>query len=107
MLRSGSSVELDVWMTDLVGQGTLPFAMTVIKKHDDVAYWRWCGLAQPTREVPPEPNMLLRFYSMTKPVTSLMALLLEQQGMINLGEPAEKLVPELCSIKVLSIRQDP
>ena len=77
MLRSGSSVELDACMTGLVEQGTLPFAMTVIEKHDDMANWCWCGLAQATREVPPEPNMLLWIYYMTKPVTSLMALLLE------------------------------
>ena len=85
----------------VVEQGTLPFAMTVIEKHDEVAYWRWFGLAQPTREIPPEQNMLFRVYSITKPVTLLTALLLEHQGMINLGEPAEKLVPELCSVKVL------
>ena len=80
MLRSGSSVELYAWMTDLLEQGTLYFAMTVIEKHNDAAYWRWCGLAQPIREVPPEPNMLLRVYSMTKPVTSQTALLLKKLG---------------------------
>ena len=37
ILRSGCSAELDAWMTDLVGQDTLPFAMTVIEKHDDVS----------------------------------------------------------------------
>ena len=45
--------------------------------------------------------MLLRVYYMTKPVTSLTALLREQQGMINPGGHEEKLVPELCSVKVL------
>ena len=45
MFRSGSSAELNALMTGLVEKGTLPFAMTVIERHDDVAYWCWCGLA--------------------------------------------------------------
>ncbi len=93
--------QLDLWMTRLVDQGVLPFAMTVLQKGDQLVYWRWYGMTQPENNLPAEPESVLRVYSMTKPVTVLTALLLEEQGLIDLEEPVETWIPELAKPKAL------
>ena len=85
--------QLDLWMTRLVDQGVLPFAMTVLQKGDQLVYWRWYGMTQPENNLPAEPELVLRFFSLTKPVTVLTALLLAEKGLIDLEELVETWIP--------------
>ena len=101
LIHTDATEALDQWMSGLVKRELLPFAMTIVVRSDGVGYWRWCGLANPNRNLAPEPDTLLRMYSMTKPVTALTALLLEDQGLLDLKAPVETLIPELANWRTL------
>ena len=68
---------IDNWMSNLVNKQILPFAMTIIEKNSIPLYWRWCGFSNPEKEILPDENTLMRIYSMTKPFTALLTLILE------------------------------
>ncbi|MDP6948331.1 MAG: serine hydrolase domain-containing protein [Arenicellales bacterium] len=95
LLAAGSTAALDCWLAGLVHAQTLPFAMTVIARAGSICYWRWCGEHGAGHDVAPATELLFRMYSMTKPVTALTALLLEQQGVLDLAAPVEAVLPEL------------
>jgi CubicO group peptidase (beta-lactamase class C family) len=51
------------------------------------------------------PDALFRIYSMTKPITSVAALILVEQGKLKLDEPVSTYLPELRGLKVYSESQ--
>src|SRR5512140_2464960 len=58
----------------------------------------WCDIDTRT---PMRPDTLFRIASMTKPITSVAALMLVEQGRIALTEPISRWVPELADPLVL------
>ncbi|MEC7467901.1 MAG: serine hydrolase domain-containing protein, partial [SAR324 cluster bacterium] len=84
---------LDLWMSQLVEKKVLPFAMTILQQGEQLLYWRWCGQSQPVSGQPIHAETPLRVYSMTKPVTVLSALMLEEQGLLDLEAPVENWIP--------------
>lgn len=53
-------------------------------------------------KIPMNSNSIFRIYSMSKPITSLAAMILVDKNLIGLDDPIEKYLPELKSIKVMS-----
>ncbi len=51
-------------------------------------------------------NNIFRIYSMTKAIASVAALQLVEQGLIDLDEPLDELMPEMTSIPILSTEGD-
>lgn len=77
--------------TKYLDTGKLPFADLLIARGEDVAY-RWTsGLGE---------DAILRIASMTKPVTSIAAMQLVEQGRIALSEPVAKYIPEFADLGV-------
>ena len=88
-------------MSQLVEKKVLPFAMTILQQGEQLLYWRWCGASQPVSGQPIHAETPLRVYSMTKPVTVLSALILEEQGLLDLEAPVENWIPELAGARAL------
>jgi CubicO group peptidase (beta-lactamase class C family) len=59
----------------------------------------WCDIETNT---PMRSDTLFRIASMTKPITSVAALMLMEEGRIALGDPISRWIPELASPRVLS-----
>ena len=93
---------LDLWMSQLVEKKVLPFAMTILQQGEQLLYWRWCGQSQLVSEQPVHAETPLRIYSMTKPVTVLSALMLEEQGLLDLEALVENWSPELAGTRALT-----
>ena len=88
-------------MSQLVEKKVLPFAMTILQQGEQLLYWRWCDQSQPVSGQPIHSETPLRVYSMTKPVTVLSALMLEEQGLLDLESPVENWIPELAGARAL------
>lgn len=58
------------------------------------------GFADTARERPAAVDDLFRIYSMTKPLTSVAAMLLVEQGKIKLDEPLSTYLPEYSIVRV-------
>ena len=76
--------------------------MTILQQGEQLLYWRWCGQSQPVSGQPIHAETPLRVYSMTKPVTVLSALVLEEQGLLDLEAPVENWIPELGGARALT-----
>ena len=60
------------------------------------------GLRDLATNDPLEPDDLFRVYSMTKPVTSVAAMILVEQGKVSLDDPVSKFIPEFADVTVLT-----
>jgi len=58
------------------------------------------GWASVEEQLPLRPHSLFRIFSMTKPITSVTALMLVDEGRIALDEPIARVLPELGALRV-------
>ena len=52
------------------------------------------------RDRPMETDALFRIFSMTKPITTVAAMILYEEGAFHLGDPVSKYLPELADMQL-------
>jgi CubicO group peptidase (beta-lactamase class C family) len=77
-----------------VKTGKLPFAMTLVARKGEVAHHGFSGLIDEARGTKVQPDSLFRIYSMTKPLTSALFMMLVEEGKVALDHPVHTLIPE-------------
>lgn len=88
-------------LQDFVDRGELAGIVTLAARGGEVVQAHtigWCDLETRT---PMQPDTLFRIASMTKPITSVAALMLIEEGRIALEDPIARWVPELANVRVL------
>jgi CubicO group peptidase (beta-lactamase class C family) len=83
-----------------VAQGTIPGAVLLITRHGKIAYFENFGFLDPQTKAPMTKDAIFRIYSMSKPVASVTAMMLVEEGRISLDEPASKYLPQLAKLQV-------
>jgi CubicO group peptidase (beta-lactamase class C family) len=100
----GLSVErLDRLSTTLqseVARGRVPGAVALVARNGRVAYFESFGKRDPAADAPMAKDTIFRIYSMTKPVVSVAAMMLWEQGRFLLDDPIGTYLPELNDLKV-------
>jgi CubicO group peptidase (beta-lactamase class C family) len=76
-----------------VQTGKLPFAMTLVSRKGEVAHHGFSGLMDEARGKPVQADSLFRIYSMTKPLTSVLFMMLVEEGKVALDQPVHSLIP--------------
>jgi CubicO group peptidase (beta-lactamase class C family) len=103
-LRRGVSAErLDVltrFMQSRIDAGHLPGMVMVVMRDGKVVYSKALGLRDPKTREPMTEDTLFRMYSMTKPVVSVAAMMLVEEGRLDLTDPVSRYIPELKNVKV-------
>jgi CubicO group peptidase (beta-lactamase class C family) len=84
---------IDAHFKRYVDDGRLPGWQVMVSRGRRVAYLSSYGLADKEEGRPVEPDTLWRIYSMTKPVTSVAAMMLWEQGAFELTDPISKWLP--------------
>ena len=79
--------------TKYVQTGKLPFAMTLVARKGEVAHHGFTGLADQERGKAIEADSLIRIYSMTKPLTSVLFMMLVEEGKVALDDPVHAFIP--------------
>ena len=92
---------IQTWMQRYVDDGKLPFAATVISRHDGIAWHGHTGLKDVENATPYDLDTIVRIYSMTKPVTSVGLMMLYENGLFHLDDPLEEYLPEFADLTVL------
>ena len=94
-------------LLDLVTQGVLPGAVALVQHrgrtvlHEAVGLQRPANLAQPGLAVPAmAPDTVFRIYSMTKPIASLVAMMLMEEGRLLLSHPISHYLPAFAGQQV-------
>jgi len=83
-----------------VATGKIPGAILLIQQHGDPVYFENFGLRDVESKRPMTADTIFRLYSMSKPVTSVAAMMLVDDGKLSLGDPVSKYIPAFTDVKV-------
>ena len=83
-----------------IGSGRLPGAVALVARRGKVALFESLGMQNPGAGTPMARESIFRIYSMTKPVVSVAAMMLMEQGQLLLAEPVARYLPEFAHQKV-------
>src|SRR5262249_10927718 len=78
----------------------LPGWLVTVSRHGRLAHVSWCGSRDLEAGLPVEPDTLWRIYSMTKPVTSVAAMMLYEEGAFGLTDPVSAFIPSFADVRV-------
>ena len=79
-----------------------PGAVVLMARDGRVVAWDAYGHADIARRVPMRRDAIFRLYSMTKPVATVAALMLVEQGKLALDAPIETVLPEFAQPQVFT-----
>ena len=85
----------------LVEDGHLVGTDVLVARHGRVALRSMAGMADRERDVPVADDSLWRIYSMTKPITSVVAMQLVEEGRLRLRDPLSRFLPAFADPRVL------
>lgn len=94
---------LDAFMKQVekdVGAGIVPGAVLLVARDGKIQYRKAVGRQDPVADKPMAVDSLFRVYSMTKPIVSVAALILIEEGRMGLADPVSMYLPELKNLKV-------
>ena len=74
-------------------------AVTVVAAKDKLLAVDTIGLADIAKKKPMEPDTLFWIASMTKPLTAVSILMLQDEGKLKVSDPVEKFIPEFAALK--------
>jgi len=80
-------------MNRYVEQEQLPGTMTLIARRGEVVHLECCGMMDVENQKPMTEDTIFRIYSMTKPITTVAAMMLYEEGLFQLDEPVCKYLP--------------
>ncbi len=83
-----------------VREGEILGYVALVARNGKVAYFEAHGVQNPNTGKPMSRDSIFRIYSMTKPVTSVAAMILVEEGKIKLSDPVSKYLPELANLNV-------
>jgi len=87
-------------VTDLIKNGRVAGAVVVVARHGKIVLFDAQGVRDVDTGKPMEKDTLFRFYSMTKPVTTVAAMILFEKGQFQLDDPVSNYLPQLKGVKV-------
>lgn len=85
---------------DEIAKGNTPGAVVLIARRGKIAYLESFGFADASRGVRMPKDAIFRIYSMTKPLVSVAAMTLVEEGRLQLTDPVSRWVPALKDMKV-------
>lgn len=94
---------LDTYMRQVeqdVRAGIIPGAVLLVARDGKVLYRKAVGKQDPNLDKAMGLASLFRVYSMTKPIVSVAALILIEEGQMGLADPVSQYLPELKNLKV-------
>jgi CubicO group peptidase (beta-lactamase class C family) len=83
-----------------VATGKLPGAIVLIQQHGKPVYLKWFGVQDVETKIPMTSDTIFALHSMTKPITSVAAMMLIDAGKLSLADPVSKFIPGFTDAKV-------
>jgi len=83
-----------------VASGKIPGAILLIQQHGRPVYDKNFGVRDVATELSMSADTIFRLYSMSKPITSVAAMMLVEDGKLHLDDPVAKFIPAFADMKV-------
>jgi CubicO group peptidase (beta-lactamase class C family) len=89
-------------MQEMIAKNEIAGAITVVVTKEKTVHFETTGLADVAAKRPLAPDTLFWIASMTKPVTGVAILMLQDEGKLNVADPVAKYLPEFANLKTPS-----
>ena len=83
-----------------VQKDVIPGAVVLVARHGKIALFEAVGAIDPQTKAPMTTDAIFRIYSMSKPITSVTAMTLVEDGRLGLADPVTKYIPQFGALKV-------
>jgi CubicO group peptidase (beta-lactamase class C family) len=83
-----------------IATGKIPGAIVLIQQHGRPVYLENFGVRDVESKRPMSADTIFRLYSMSKPITSVAAMMLVDDGKLALADPVSKYIPAFADVKV-------
>jgi len=87
-------------LEERVAAGHIPGAVALVARHGKVAMHEAFGRRDPAGGAPMTLDAIFRIYSMTKPIVSVAAMMLWEEGCFLLSDPIAKYLPNFAEMSV-------
>ena len=94
-------------LRDDTGKNVIPGAVLLVARHGKIAYFDAAGVLDPTTKAPMTKDAIFRVFSMSKPITTVSAMMLFEDGKLALGDPIARYIPQFRQMKVGVEKPDP
>jgi CubicO group peptidase (beta-lactamase class C family) len=101
-LDSGRLQRIDRHFARYVDDGRLAGWLLTVSRHGRLAHVSTSGSRDVEAGLPAEPDTLWRIHSMSKPVTSVAAMMLQEEGAFELNDPVSRFIPSFADVRVYS-----
>ena len=91
---------LDAYIQNEIAGNKIPGAIMMIQRNGETAYFKSFGVRDPGTKEPMTPSTIFRIYSMSKPITTVAAMMLVEEGRLQLDDPLSKYIPAFANVKV-------
>ena len=99
-LDPGRLQRIEAHFARYVADGRLPGWLLTVSRHGRLAYVAKCGSRDAEAGLPVTDDTLWRIYSMSKPVTSVAAMMLYEEGKLALTDPVSAFIPSFADVRV-------
>ncbi len=89
-----------------IDEGRIAGVTTLVARYGQVVHYDAIGNRDAETSDAMKPDSIFRIYSMTKPITSVAAMMLLEQGQFLLTDPVSMYLPELAGVEVLTETRD-
>ena len=90
-----------------VEENRIPGAVVAIARKGRLAYFETFGFSDKAAEAAMPKDAIFRIYSMTKPLVSVAAMILVEEGRLQLTDPVAKYLPAFANMQVSVAKLDP
>jgi CubicO group peptidase (beta-lactamase class C family) len=91
---------IDAHFAGYVADGRLPGWLLTVRRHGRLAHVAQCGSRDLEAGLPVTDDTVWRIYSMTKPITSVAAMILYEEGKLALTDPVSAFIPSFGDVRV-------
>jgi len=99
-LSPAGLARIGAYLKNEIASNKIPGAAVMIQRHGKIAYYETFGVRDPATKAPMTANTIFRIYSMSKPITTIAAMMLVEEGKLQLGDPVAKYIPAFKDVKV-------
>jgi len=97
---AGRLARIDGHFRAYVDDGRLPGWLVLVARRGEVVHLSTYGQRDVTAGLPIERDTIFRLYSMSKPVTSVAAMMLHEEGAFELKDPVSRFIPSFGDARV-------
>ena len=97
---AGRLARMDAHFARYVDDGRLPGWLALVARRGQIAHLTTYGQRDIEAGLPVETDTIFRIYSMTKPVTSVAAMMLFEEGAFELKDPVSRFIPSFADVQV-------